>query len=151
LAPSLREITSRDEGSYGVVELGLGFRLPVGLSPSELEGQVRQLAETLPAGTSVTMSFSGAEAAYKGDKTNSLVRAFLGVIRAAGGQPRFVVKTGTADMNVVAPHWPQTPIVAYGPGDSSLDHTPDEHLDLAEYEQAIQVLHEVLERLMREG
>jgi LysW-gamma-L-lysine carboxypeptidase len=151
LEPSLRHITSRDEGSYGAVELSLGFRLPVGLTPPDLEEQVRQLAATLPAGTSVTMAFSGAEGAYKGDKTNSLVRAFLGAIRAAGGQPRFVVKTGTADMNVVAPHWPQTPIVAYGPGDSSLDHTPDEHLDLAEYEQAIQVLHEVLERLMREG
>jgi [amino group carrier protein]-lysine/ornithine hydrolase len=89
--------------------------------------------------------------AYKGGKANDLVRAFLASIRAAGGQPRFVVKTGTADMNVVAPHWPETSIVAYGPGDSSLDHTPEERIDLAGYEQAIRVLQGVLERLMSES
>jgi LysW-gamma-L-lysine carboxypeptidase len=54
--------------------------------------------------------------------------------------PRFVVKTGTADMNVVAPHWPETPVLAYGPGDSNLDHTPNEHIDLNEYLRAIEVL-----------
>ena len=53
-------------------------------------------------------------------------------------------------MNVVGPHWPDTPIVAYGPGDSSLDHTPDEHIDLNEYQQAIEVLVGVLELLMSE-
>lgn len=39
------------------------------------------------------------------------------------------------------------PIVAYGPGDSSLDHTPNEHLDLAEYHQAIATLARVLRLL----
>ena len=42
-------------------------------------------------------------------------------------------------MNVVGPVW-GSPIAAYGPGDSALDHTPDEHLLLAEYEKAIEVL-----------
>ena len=46
-------------------------------------------------------------------------------------------------MNVVGPAW-NCPIVAYGPGDSSLDHTPNEHLDLAEYRQAIAILTRVL-------
>ena len=46
-------------------------------------------------------------------------------------------------MNVVGPAW-HCPIVAYGPGDSSLDHTPNEHLDLAEYRQAIAILTRVL-------
>lgn len=149
LDPALRRIASHDEGAYGLVELGFGFRLPVGLSLAELEQGLRQLTTTLPAGTSAQLQFSGGEPAYKGDKSNPLVRAFLQSIRAARGEPRFVVKTGTADMNVVAPHWPNTPVVAYGPGDSSLDHTPQEHIDLKEYGQAIGVLREVLTRLMQ--
>ena len=32
------------------------------------------------------------------------------------------------------------PIAAYGPGDSTLDHTPNEHISIAEYERAISVL-----------
>ncbi|MBE7552492.1 MAG: M20/M25/M40 family metallo-hydrolase [Anaerolineales bacterium] len=151
LDPSLRHIASRDEGAFGVVHLSLGFRLPVGLGLAELEQQLGQVVQTLPAGTSAHLQFSGGEPAYKGDKSNPLVRTFLRAIRAGGGEPRFVVKTGTADMNVVAPHWPDTPVVAYGPGDSSLDHTPEEHIDLNEYLRAIGVLREVLARLMEGG
>ena len=68
----------------------------------------------------------------------------LRAIRAMDAEPRFVVKTGTSDMNIVGPAWPEMPIIAYGPGDSSLDHTPSEHLSLTEYHGAIAVLTEVL-------
>jgi LysW-gamma-L-lysine carboxypeptidase len=47
-------------------------------------------------------------------------------------------------MNVVAPIWGQN-IVAYGPGDSSLDHTPNEHISVVEYTHAIDVLEFVLQ------
>lgn len=149
LDPSLRHIASRDEGAFGLVEMRLGFRLPVGIGPAELERELRRLSQLLPDGTTVELQFSGAELACKGDKSNALVRAFLQSIRTVGGRPRFVVKTGTSDMNVVAPHWPHTPIVAYGPGDSSLDHTPNEHTDLNEYWRAIKVLRGVLGRLVK--
>jgi len=40
---------------------------------------------------------------------------------------------------VVGPVW-NCPIVAYGPGNSSLDHTPNEHIEVEEYLRAIKVL-----------
>jgi LysW-gamma-L-lysine carboxypeptidase len=89
---------------------------------------------------------TGAEPPYRGDKSNPLVRAFLAAIRAQGGEPGFKLKTGTADMNILAPAW-GCPCVAYGPGDSALDHTPDEHILLSEYHRAIAVLDAVLRRL----
>ncbi len=46
-------------------------------------------------------------------------------------------------MNVVAPHW-NAPMVAYGPGDSNLDHTPEERLVLREYLLAVDVLERVM-------
>jgi LysW-gamma-L-lysine carboxypeptidase len=49
-------------------------------------------------------------------------------------------------MNVVGPLW-NCPIVAYGPGDAALDHTPEEHIVLEEYHQAIAVLANVLRSL----
>jgi LysW-gamma-L-lysine carboxypeptidase len=39
------------------------------------------------------------------------------------------------------------PIVAYGPGDSSLDHTPCEHVRVSEYLEAIGVLADALATL----
>jgi len=63
-----------------------------------------------------------------------------------GVKPRFKLKTGTSDMNVVGPIW-QCPIVAYGPGDSSLDHTPEEHIVLEEYQKAIETVRTVISEL----
>jgi len=46
----------------------------------------------------------------------------------------------------LAPHWP-VPMVAYGPGDSTLDHTPYEHVEVAEFLKGIEVLRGALEAL----
>ena len=49
-------------------------------------------------------------------------------------------------MNVVGPVW-RCPITAYGPGDSALDHTPNEHISITEYLEAIRVLRRALKGL----
>jgi LysW-gamma-L-lysine carboxypeptidase len=76
-------------------------------------------------------------------------RAFRAAIRAEGGDPRMLRKTGTSDQNVFAHAW-DVDTVSYGPGDSDLDHSPDEHLSLAEYDKAVAVLERVTERLLEE-
>jgi acetylornithine deacetylase/succinyl-diaminopimelate desuccinylase-like protein len=81
--------------------------------------------------------------AFQTTRTTPLARAFIQAIRSTGGQASFKHKTGTSDMNVVGPAWGEN-IVAYGPGDSRLDHTPQEHIHIAEYVQAIDVLESVL-------
>jgi len=76
-----------------------------------------------------------------------VARAFRAAIRGEGGDPRLLRKTGTADMNVFANAW-DCPMVTYGPGDSDLDHAPDEHLPLAEYDKSVAVLEAATERLL---
>jgi LysW-gamma-L-lysine carboxypeptidase len=70
----------------------------------------------------------------------------LRAIRAEGGRPRFKLKTGTSDMNILAPSW-GCPMVAYGPGDSALDHTPSEHIEIQEFLRGVNVLTRALEML----
>ncbi|HEY0736677.1 MAG TPA: [LysW]-lysine hydrolase [Herpetosiphonaceae bacterium] len=83
------------------------------------------------------------------ERSTSPARALIGSIRAYGGKPSFKVKTGTSDMNTVHERW-HVPMVAYGPGDSSLDHSAEEHIVIAEYLRAIDVLREALRRLSLE-
>ncbi|MDQ7030801.1 MAG: [LysW]-lysine hydrolase [Ardenticatenia bacterium] len=142
LQPSLRHIETCREGDEDVVRATFAFRLPPGLSPTTLR---RDLQALNPNGG--CLSFRGAEPAFVADRRTPLTRAFLHAIRRAGGTPRFKVKTGTSDMNVVGPAW-QCPIVAYGPGDSRLDHTPDEYIELDEYRRGIAVLRAALEHLI---
>lgn len=137
LDPSIRDINTWQEGVNGVAEMTVGLRLPPNVKPDDIRHR-------FPASDGATVSGRGAECAFSGDKNSALSRHFRRAIRAKGGVPRFVYKTGTSDMNIVGPRW-GCPIVAYGPGDSALDHTPDEHIHLDEYLRAIDVLTQVLE------
>jgi LysW-gamma-L-lysine carboxypeptidase len=71
-----------------------------------------------------------------------VARAFRAAIRRVGGDPRLLRKTGTSDMNIYAGAW-DCPMATYGPGDSDLDHAPNEHIDLANFDRAIAVLTDV--------
>lgn len=73
------------------------------------------------------------------ERANSVIQALIGAIRQTGERPKLKLKTGTSDMNIVSQQW-NVPMAAYGPGNSLLDHTPNEHIDLYEYLRAIAIL-----------
>ncbi len=120
-------------------EAGVSFRLPPGVSAACAEQALRDaaIASVGPAGLEVQTSEG--IGAVRGQKDSVLSRSFRTAIRQCGGRPGFKVKTGTSDMNIVAPNWP-VPVLAYGPGDSTLDHTPAERVPLREYLDAVEVV-----------
>jgi LysW-gamma-L-lysine carboxypeptidase len=133
-----------DSGSDGFEQwarLSIGARLPVDLPPADWYAK---LAELTPGAQVEQRGF--AVPAWACEKNSVLVRVMLSGIRAAGGTPNFVYKTGTADLNIVAPVW-HCPAVVYGPGDSALDHTPNEHIEIEEYIKAVQALTNALNTL----
>jgi len=140
LDPSLRDIHTSSDGLEDSVTMSIRLRTPPELDFEELKARICGWAGA------ATVEFPYADPAVRSEKNTPLVRAFLTAIRASGDKPRFKLKTGSADMNVVGPAW-GCPIVAYGPGDSTLDHTPEEHIEIAEYLRAIDVLEVVLRRL----
>ena len=147
LLPSLRSINSSHNGLEEQTRLLIGYRLPPAYDVAGLRAQLAQWADEDGA----VLSFTGEEAAFQSSRATPLTRAFIAALRATTGeQPAFKHKTGTSDMNVVGPVWGQN-IVAYGPGDARLDHTPHEHIQIAEYAHAIDVLELVLRELALPG
>lgn len=140
LLPSLRAINSGSDGLTDWASVVVGIRLPEDMPPPELAAKLAELAGE------GNIHFHDGCHAYQGEKNSPLVRAFLKGVRGAGGTPGFLLKTGTSDMNVVGPVW-KCPILAYGPGDSNLDHTPNEHVPIDEYLRAIDVLVAALRQL----
>lgn len=132
---SLQSFNTSSDGLKQRAEAVVGLRLPPTWPPERTE---KELVGRLIA-PNIAFEIMGAEQPYRGPKDTPLTRAFRVAIRAEGGTPRFKVKTGTSDMNVVAPLW-NVPMLAYGPGDSRLDHTPNEHVEVAEFERAVRVL-----------
>ena len=142
LLPSLRSINSQSDGFVESVAMTIGFRLPPGIDIDRLQDTLIEIAPD------AQIHFRGRETAFRGSRSTPLARAFVKAIHSeepGTTQQRtpFKVKSGTSDMNVVGPVW-NCPILAYGPGDATLDHTPNEHIDLNEYHKAICVLASVL-------
>ncbi len=67
-----------------------------------------------------------------------------------GGEHGFAYKTGTADLKYRCSYM-EMPHGCNGPGDSSLDHTPDEQLELSEYSKVVTVLTDTLSALFLSG
>jgi len=124
-------------------ELVVGYRIPTGLSVEELERDVRRITPERAGDAVVRVTRTGAEEPVRTARTSPLARLFARAIATEGGQVAFKSKSGTSDMNILAPAW-GCPMVAYGPGDSSYDHTPIERLSLADYDRSIGVLKGVL-------
>jgi LysW-gamma-L-lysine carboxypeptidase len=137
LAPAIRGMGTDHDGLADEAWLNVGLRLPPGVDVGALTNAMVAMA------VDGDLEIHGIQEGVRSTKQIPLVPPFLRAIRAQGGSPRFTVKLGTSDMTIVGPVW-RCPILAYGPGDASLDHTPEERIALADYLRAIGVLTEVL-------
>ena len=124
---------STSDGLTDRASVDLGIRTPPGCDVDALIELARSAAP------SAGLTILGREPAVRTDRTSPLARDFVRAIRGRHGSPRFKLKTGTSDLNILAPAW-GCQAVAYGPGDSQLDHTPREHVSIAELERAVAVL-----------
>lgn len=141
---TVRSIRSSTDGLRESASCCASFRLPPWISSREMREIV---AASHPE---LITRFRGAEECIRAPRDSAVVRALSISIRASTQQrPALVLKTGTSDMNVVGGSngW-SCPIAAYGAGDSRLDHTPDEHIDLDEFVTSIHVLTNAINTLM---
>ncbi|MFF3909733.1 M20/M25/M40 family metallo-hydrolase [Streptomyces sp. NPDC001848] len=130
-------------GTIEEARMTLACRTPPGFDLAEFE---RFLADTAK---DAVLTIDDRTPPVRVDTRGAAVRALCSAIRAQGARPTLKLKTGTADLNILEPCW-NVPMAVYGPGDSSLDHTDREHIDLVEYVRAIDVLRHALETLADE-
>jgi LysW-gamma-L-lysine carboxypeptidase len=137
--------TSANDGLLERGELRVGYRIPPGLTTSEVMSELLRLCQLNQADSRLEVEPQAVEEPVRTSRSTPLARAFVTGIASAGGEATFKVKSGTSDMNILSPAW-GCPMVAYGPGDSKYDHTPMERLALSDYQRSITVLRAVLER-----
>lgn len=135
LQVSLDDLSAVNDGLSQTCVAAVSLRVPPRWQVAELVERLGAL--NLPP--SVCVQVRGAQPAHQANAHSELARVLRVAIREQGGRPRPKLKTGTSDMNVLAPLWPVS-VVAYGPGDSALDHTPQERLKVAEYLRSVEVL-----------
>ncbi|HUK49878.1 MAG TPA: M20/M25/M40 family metallo-hydrolase [Terriglobales bacterium] len=129
--------------------LDIDVRIPPGITVGEMTGRIRQLVEDYEnhnPEVSVSIASKDESAPFLARDNSQVVSAFRWAIRNYLERPvAFVRKTGTSDINLFA-RTQDAPMLAYGPGDSSLDHTDDEHVSITEYLNSIEIYSAVLAR-----
>jgi [amino group carrier protein]-lysine/ornithine hydrolase len=135
-AATLRSVT----GDLVTGHLDVDCRIPPGF---DVAGFVARLRDRSGDGE---LKMIRAIPAARTSRSDPVVRSVSAAIREHGGDPRPTLKTGTSDMNTVSERW-TVPMAAYGPGNGSLDHSDDEHIEIAEFLRGIDVLATAIDQL----
>ncbi|MGF7034723.1 LysW-gamma-L-lysine carboxypeptidase [Paenibacillus mucilaginosus] len=102
-------------------------------------------------GEDVRVEVLRATPGYANGRSDPLVKSFVRSFAKDGRTVHYIKKRGTSDMNTLAATWDGVPMVAYGPGDSSLDHTNREYLHFAEVLSSRTILREAVNEWFRLG
>ena len=151
---SIKEIHGGGTGSTipSLCELHGDFRIPPKVSPKRLLTEVLRTVDSYSStrsGVKVEVGAEDSTEPYEADTGSLLVRGLSWATREILGRPAVLLrKTGTGDMNLLGATT-RIPVVTYGPGDSSLDHTSEEYIDLDEYRNSIEILCQGLRRTLQ--
>jgi LysW-gamma-L-lysine carboxypeptidase len=131
-------------------EMDIDVRIPPQFTSKQVFEEIKKVIEQYKiANPKVTVKATIEDSVepFEVDKSSPIVRALSISIRRITGKPATVLrKTGTGDMNILGKAM-NVPIVTYGPGDSHLDHTIDEHIVIDEYLNGIQIYKETILKL----
>ncbi|MCW4033034.1 MAG: M20/M25/M40 family metallo-hydrolase, partial [Candidatus Bathyarchaeota archaeon] len=125
------------------------IRIPPQLTPEQVYESISKKIESLQSSKSTTIEVKtlGKIQPFETEKNSLLVRALSWAIRKIRKERVTLLrKTGTADINEFSLKY-NIPMVAYGPGNSHLDHTSNEHIIIDDYFNSIEIYREAILRL----
>jgi LysW-gamma-L-lysine carboxypeptidase len=132
-------------------EMNLDVRVPIQFTTTQVHDKMMKIIANYQAANpkvNIKSAVMDTVEPFEVSKTSPLVHVLSSSVRKVLNKPATLLrKTGTGDMNILGKAM-SLPIVTYGPGESHLDHTIDEHIDIAEYLDAIAVYKETLLRLV---
>ncbi|MDT8781146.1 MAG: M20/M25/M40 family metallo-hydrolase [Candidatus Bathyarchaeota archaeon] len=128
-------------------EMNLDVRVPIQFTTTQVYDKMMKIIanyQKVHPNVNVKASVLDTVEPFEANKSLPLVHVMSSAVRKVLNQPATLLrKTGTGDMNILGNSM-NLPIVTYGPGDSHLDHTLDEHIKISDYLNAIQIYKETI-------
>lgn len=131
-------------------EMMLDVRVPIQFTTTQVFDKMMKIIgkyQSANPSVSIKTTVQDTVEPFEANKASPIVHVLSSSVRKVLNKPATLLrKTGTGDMNILGKAM-SLPIVTYGPGDGHLDHTLDEHIEIQEYLQAIQVYKDFLLKL----
>jgi len=130
-------------------EMTIDVRVPPPLKCADVIREIRRTTNAYEnENLEFTIEVEDRMEPFEADKNSALTRKLKEAIREEKIRPvKLIRKTGASDMNFVGAYM-KIPVVAYGPGNSQVEHTTEEYIDIQEYLTSIKVLRKTLEKLL---
>lgn len=132
-----------------ICEMIIDVRIPPQLTSKSVLKEIRQILTNYETrtGLEASMIVEDYMDPFESSADSPLVRAFRQAIRDEMKRPaKLIKKTGASDMNLFGTRY-KIPIIAYGPGNSILEHTLNEYADIPEFLTGTRVIRRALENL----
>jgi len=131
-------------------EMNIDIRIPVGLTVDEVLSELREEVNSFSIEnpeTEIKFHIDDRVEPFETSIGSPIVQALNRAIKDVYRVPaKYIKKTGTGDMNILG-HELKIPIATYRPGNSRLDHSPHERIDIEEFLGAIRVYQRALVRI----
>lgn len=135
----------------GTCEIHIDIRVPPPLKCKDIINEAQHVLQQFHSANpevNVSLKILDQNEPFETDGKSKLVHALTWAIRETTGKPaRLLRKTGTGDMNILGNQL-KIPVVTYGPGDSHLDHAPNEHIAISEVAESIKIYEKALAKLV---
>ena len=131
-------------------EIDIDIRFPFGIKSDQILKKIEQVIANVQTdlGIQIEHNILSEIQGFRAPKDSRIALALKQAHQEiVGGYPTFLRKAGTNFMVFLADKY-QIPVVSYGPGDSSLGHTPNEYIKIEEYLKTIDVLEEFIRILV---
>ncbi|VVB66233.1 [LysW]-lysine/[LysW]-ornithine hydrolase [Candidatus Gugararchaeum adminiculabundum] len=142
---SITKLTSDSQSpnaNSAVSEFVFDVRLPPSVKCAKASVAISALAKKFAG---IEIKLEERIDACETDLNSPVVRAYTQAMRENGLEPKYVRKSGSSDMNLFCQAG--IPTVAYGPGDSALDHTDKEKILIKDLFKSIEVTKAVIRNL----
>ena len=127
----------------------LDIRFPPSIDKNDILKEVTQICGSLDLPTPAKIKVRSEVKPYVASIKSPLARSFRSaVLERTGSDARIVFKSGSGDMNILGNSW-NIPTVTYGPGDTRLSHTNDEHIALDDVIKSAEIVSDALIHLER--
>lgn len=132
-------------------KITIDIRVPTNTNCQNVLDSVKKIIDQISKdkGVKATFRVEDFTEPFEAEHSSPLVRALsLAIIEKYRKRPVLLRKTGTGDMNILGNTF-QIPVVTYGPGDPHSSHSVDEHVNIQEYLDSVDIYIKAISHISR--